>query len=75
MPKLSDMYGMDDNEFAASIAQDALGAPDPNSYSGNPVDQSANAKGSANYGGPSTNPDVVVISDKSDSRATAKGNH
>jgi hypothetical protein len=82
----SNIYGADDNAMAESIASGALGTPDPNANSGNPIDQEARSKG--NYQDSSTslsaqgegkagkevNNEVVKISNKSDSRASSKGN-
>lgn len=66
MPKsLSSMYGTDDNDFASSIASSAL----------NPSVslESNTTEGSKGNG---TDPgEVVVISNKSDSRAKTSGNH
>lgn len=69
MPKLdSDIYGSDDTGMAGRISSDALGSPDTSS----PIDQSARSKGN----NPSIeNEDVVIVSNKSDSRAKTKGNH
>jgi hypothetical protein len=39
------IYGSDPTGYADSISSDALGAPSPNAHSGNPIDQSARAKG------------------------------
>jgi len=41
----SNIYGADENVMAETIAGDALGAPDPNAHSGNPVDQEARSEG------------------------------
>lgn len=80
------IYGADENAMAESIASAALGAPDPNANSGNPIDQEARSKGnyqptSTNLGadgdgreGKEVNDEVVKISNKSDSRASSKGN-
>lgn len=82
----SNIYGADENVMAETIAGDALGVPDPNAHSGTPVDQESRSKG--NYQPTSTslaadgdgregkevNDEVVKISNKSDSRASSKGN-
>ena len=63
---LSNIYGIDENSMAESIASDALGSP--SSSAG--IDQSAKSKGNGDDPG-----DVEVIHDKSDSRAKSKDNH
>lgn len=85
MPKSCDsrIYGADDNDFAASIAADALRPPDASQYSGAAVDETMRSKSGADdattkpgmSGGGKSPKSVKVVSDSGDSRASVKGNH
>lgn len=74
------IYGLDENSFAASIADDALGSPNPNRYSGNPLDQEARSKGvqktmNPNEKGGQYDSQKTSVGTGNDSRASVKGNH
>ena len=76
MPKLdSNIYGIDSNDFAQRISSDALSqtAGDADIW-GAVLDQTAMSRGTSKGTSPDTNP-VKIVSNKSDSRATTKGNH
>lgn len=78
MPSLDyTIYGMDDNDFASSIASDALGAPSSNRKSGAPLDQSARSKGNTNASESGGDYDAKLTSrgTGNDKRACPAGNH
>ena len=73
MPKLSDMYGTDDNGFAQGVASDAL-SPKHGSEDiwGSTFDQSARSKPT----GTEQNPDAKAKGQSNgDGRAKVKTNH
>jgi hypothetical protein len=71
MPKLSDMYGADDNAYAFRVSSEALsqgqGSED---IWGALMQDKAEAKGNKPDPG-----EVVVTKNKGDSRAKTQGNH
>ena len=68
---LSDIYGIDKNDMASRIASDALGAPNPDAYSGAPKG-GVGAKGNSPV---EDDMDATIFSIKGDSRAKTAGNH
>lgn len=80
------IYGIDENSLASSIASDALSAPNPNAYSGAPLDQearsvsskghSSSAEGDGREEGIETNNSAVKtkLGVGNDSRKASRGN-
>lgn len=74
------IYGLDETSMAADIADTALGSPNPNRCSGNPLDQDARSKGvqktmNPNEKGGQYDAQVTRLGIGDDARANVKGNH
>lgn len=72
MPKLSDIYGIDENAYASRVSSEALSSGQgTEDIWGSLTQDKAEAKGNK----PLDPSEIKVVSDKGDSRATTKGNH